>query len=145
MSFDTEAIHIWDFFTLIDDTHHDLFTMYGWESRDTQVESFIIDDCRESSILWDTGFIDLQIGHDLEPSDHLRVQKCLILEYLSQYSVETIAETDYIGQRLYMYIRAPRLDCSHDDEITDLGDIFSLIYILLESIDRSCHRYARVI
>ena len=78
MSLDPEIHQIRDFFTLIDDTHNDLFSMDGRKGRDSEVESFVVDHSGESTILGDTRFIDLQIRHDLESGDDLLVEKCLV-------------------------------------------------------------------
>ena len=104
MSLDTEFHEVWDFFTLVDDTHHYLLTVYCWECRDTQVEGFVVDHCRETTILRDTCLIDLQIRHDLESGDYLLVEKRLILEDLSEFTINAITKADDVREGFDMDI-----------------------------------------
>jgi hypothetical protein len=62
------------------------------------------------------------------------MEKRLILQNLTQFTIDTITQTDDIGQRFDMDIRTPAFDGPDDDEVTDLSDIFSLIYLFFEEV-----------
>ena len=57
-SFNTEIIEIRNWFGLVHDTHHNFFSMNGWECRNTQVKRFCSNGCREASILRNSRFVN---------------------------------------------------------------------------------------
>lgn len=66
------------------------------------------------------------------------MEKRLVLENLTEFTINTIAETDDISQRFDMDIRTSTLNRTDDDKITDLSDVFSLVDLFFEEVYRRC-------
>jgi hypothetical protein len=62
------------------------------------------------------------------------MEKWLILEYLAEFTIDTIAETDDVCERFDMDIRTSAFYRSDDHEVTDLSDVFSLVDLLFEEV-----------
>ena len=89
---------------LVQNTHHDGFTVIGRQARYAQINQFVPYARLDASVLRNSVFRDGHVRLDLQPADDRRLQTLRRVLHLVHHAVDAVPQSEFLRQRFEMDI-----------------------------------------